>query len=152
MNKENAYPKGFLRIVKEEEQLSLKRTLTGIFRSQEGTSDRAKVPELKTRYYQLSKEKLWDEVSSTLKKIPGYKVLHEVPNVGEITLEKRTAFGRTMDITVSIVGTGPVRSAVDIYSATRGSLGDLGANYRTILHLFSVLDKKLSAYKVSSST
>lgn len=135
--------------VKEEEQLSLKRTLTGIFRSQEGTSDRAKVPELKTRYYQLSKEKIWEEVSSTLKKIPGYKVLHEVPSVGEITMEKRTGFGRTMDITVSIVSTGPVRSAVDIYSATRGSLGDLGANYRTIQHLFSMLDKKLSAHKVS---
>lgn len=130
--------------------MSFKRTLTGIFRSQEGTSDRAKVPELKTRYYQLSKDKIWEEVSSTLKKVPGYKVLHEVPSVGEITLEKRSGLGRTMDITVSIVSTGPMRSAVDIYSATRGSFGDLGANYRNILHLFSMLDKKLSAYKVKS--
>ena len=137
--------------MKEEEQLSFKRTLIGIFRSQEGTSDRAKMPELRTRYYQLSKEKCWEEVSSTLKKIPGYKVLHEVPSVGEITLEKRTSLGRVMDITVSIVGTGPVRSAIDIYSATRGSMGDLGANYRNILQLFSVLDKKLAAYKVSSN-
>lgn len=130
--------------------MSLKRTLVGIFRSQEGTSDRAKVPELKTRYYQLSKDRIWEEVSSTLKKIPGYKVLHEVPNVGEITLEKRSGFGRTMDITVSIVSTGPMRSAVDIYSATRGTFGDLGANYRNIMNIFAVLDKKLSAYKVSS--
>ncbi|WP_410769672.1 DUF1499 domain-containing protein [Fontibacillus sp. BL9] len=130
--------------------MSLKRTLAGIFRSQEGTSDRAKMPELKTRYYQLSKDKIWEEVSSTLKKVPGYKVLHEVPSVGEITLEKRSGFGRTMDITVSIVSTGPMRSAVDIYSATRGSFGDLGANYRNILHLFGMLDKKLSSYKVSS--
>ncbi|MOA15092.1 hypothetical protein D3C78_1352330 [compost metagenome] len=130
--------------------MSLKRTLTGIFRSQEGTSDRAKVPELKTRYYQMSKEKIWEEVSSTLKKIPGYKVTHEVPSVGEITLEKRTAFGRTMDITVSIVSTGPVRSAIDIYSATRGSMGDLGANYRNIMNLFGMLDKKLSSHKISS--
>ncbi|WP_435921695.1 DUF1499 domain-containing protein [Paenibacillus sp. DYY-L-2] len=130
--------------------MSLKRTLTGIFRSQEGTSDRAKVPELKTRYYQLSKDRIWEEVSSTLKKIPGYKVLHEVPSVGEITLEKRSGFGRTMDITVSIVSTGPMRSAVDIYSATRGSFGDLGANYRNIMNIFAVLDKKLAAYKVSS--
>ncbi|WP_055108700.1 DUF1499 domain-containing protein [Paenibacillus ihumii] len=129
--------------------MSLKRTLIGIFRSQEGTSDRAKVPEMKTRYYQLSKDKIWEEVSSTLKKIPGYKVLHEVQSVGEITLEKKTALGRTMDITVSIVSTGPLRSAVDIYSATRGSLGDLGSNYRNILNLFAALDKKLGAYKVT---
>ncbi|WP_110933368.1 DUF1499 domain-containing protein [Paenibacillus bouchesdurhonensis] len=130
--------------------MSIKRTLIGIFRSQEGTSDRAKMPEMKTRYYQLSKDKIWEEVSSTLKKIPGYKVLHEVQSVGEITLEKKTALGRTMDITVSIVSTGPLRSAVDIYSATRGSLGDLGSNYRNILNLYAALDKKLGAYKVTS--
>lgn len=129
--------------------MSFKRTLTGIFRSQEGTSDRAKMPELKTRYYQLSKDKVWEDVSSTLKKIPGYKVLHEVPSVGEITLEKRSGFGRTMDITVSVISTGPVRTAVDIYSATRGSMGDLGANYRNIMQLLAILDKKFSAYKVS---
>lgn len=130
--------------------MSLKRTLVGIFRSYDGTSDRAKTPELKTRYYQLSRDKAWEEISSTLKKIPGYKVLHEVPAVGEITLEKRTKFGRVMDITVSLVSTGPVRTAVDVYSATRGSMGDLGANYRNILQLFAILDKKLSAYKVTS--
>ncbi|AWB44156.1 hypothetical protein DCC85_07935 [Paenibacillus sp. CAA11] len=129
--------------------MSLKRVFVGIFRSFEGTSDRAKSPELKTRYYQLSREKLWDEVTSTLKKIPGYKLLHEVPSVGEILLEKRTAFGRTMDITVSLVSTGPTRSAIDIYSATRGSFGDLGSNYRTILNLFAILDKKLANYKTN---
>lgn len=106
--------------------MSLKRVLVGIFRSQEGTSDRAKDPKMKTRYYNLSKDKAWEEISSTLKKIPGYKVLHEVPSVGEITLEKRTSFGRTVDITVSVLSVGPVRSAVDMYSASRGSLGDLG--------------------------
>lgn len=129
--------------------MSFKKILTGLFRSQEGTSDRAKVPELKTRYYQLSRAKVWEDVTSTLKKIPGYKVTHEVENVGEIILEKRTKLGRTMDITVSIISTGPTRTAIDIYSATRGSFGDLGANYRNIMNLFKVLDKKFSSYKVS---
>lgn len=130
--------------------MSLKRTLAGIFRSQDGTSDRAKLPELRTRYYQLSKDKLWEEVSSTLKKIPGFKVLHEVPSVGEITLEKRSAFGRIMDITVAVVSTGPNRCAIDIYSATRGSLGDMGANYRNILQIYAALEKKLASYRVRS--
>ncbi|MGZ9582954.1 DUF1499 domain-containing protein [Paenibacillus marinisediminis] len=130
--------------------MSLKRTLAGIVRSFETSSDRAKDPKLKTHYYQLSKDKAWDEVTSTLKKIKGYKILHEVQSVGEITLEKRTFFGRTMDITVSIVSVGPVRSAVDVYSASRGGLGDLGANYRVILEIFSILDKKLSAFVTSS--
>lgn len=131
--------------------MSLKRTLVGIIRSQEGTGDRAKDPQMKTRYYNLSRERAWEEVSSTLKKIPGYKVLHEVPSVGEIILEKKTGFGRTMDITVSIVSVSPVRSAIDIYSASRGSLGDLGANYRNILNLFGSLDKKLAQYKTTST-
>ena len=60
--------------------------------------------------------------------------------MGEITLEKRTSFGRTLDITVSVLGISPVRGAVDMYSASRGS-GDLGANYRVILNLYAVLDK-----------
>lgn len=127
--------------------MSLKRTLVGLFRSHDGTSDRAKDPALKTRYYNLSRDKAWDEVSSTLKKVPGFKVLHEVQSVGEITLEKRTAFGRTLDITVSVLSTSPVRCGVDMYSASRGSLGDLGANYRVILRLFGSLDKKLGKYK-----
>lgn len=128
----------------------LKRTLIGLIRSFEQTGDRAKDPLLKSHYYRLSKEKAWEEIVSTLKKMQGYKVLHEVESVGEIVMEKRTAFGRTMDITVSVIATGPVTSAVDIYSASRGSFGDLGSNYRVILDIYRTLDKKLAAYKTES--
>lgn len=127
----------------------MKRTLIGLLRSQESTGDRAKDPLLKSHYYKLSKDKAWDEVLSTLKKIQGYKVVHEVPTVGEIVLEKRTVTGRTMDITVSVIGVNVWTSAVDIYSASRGSLGDLGSNYRVILALYRILDKKLATYKTT---
>ncbi|MCM3747142.1 DUF1499 domain-containing protein [Paenibacillus pasadenensis] len=128
----------------------LKRTLIGLLRSFEQSGDRAKDPLLKSHYYKLSRDKAFEEVLSTLKKMQGYKVLHDVPSVGEIVLEKRTVTGRTMDITVSVIGTGPVTSAVDIYSASRGSLGDLGANYRVIQDIFRTLDKKLASYKTTS--
>ena len=85
-----------------------------------------------------------------MKKVKGFKILHEVPSVGEITLEKRTAMGRTMDITVSLVSVGPVKTAVDVYSASRGGMGDLGANYRVILEIFQILDKKFSAQKTTA--
>jgi uncharacterized protein (DUF1499 family) len=130
--------------------LSLKRVLVGIVRSFESSGDRAKDPKLKTHYYQMSREKAWGEVTSTLKKIQGYKVLHEVSSVGEITLEKRTMTGRTMDITVSVINVGPNKTAIDIYSASRGGLGDFGANYRVILDLYAILDKKLASYKMNS--
>ncbi|UVI31942.1 DUF1499 domain-containing protein [Paenibacillus spongiae] len=127
----------------------MKRTLIGLLRSHESTGDKAKDPLLKSHYYKLSKDRAWEEVVSTLKKIQGYKVLHEVESVGEIVLEKRTMTGRTMDITVSVISVTPVTAAVDIYSASRGSFGDLGSNYRVIIDLYRTLDKKLAAYKTS---
>lgn len=126
----------------------LKRTLIGLIRSHEQTGERAKDPALKTKYYRLSKEKAWEEVVSVLKKMNGYKVLHEVPNVGEIVAERKTVTGRVQDITLTVFDLGPSKTAVDIYSASRGSLGDFGANYRTILEIYGQLDRKLASYKV----
>lgn len=127
----------------------LKRTLIGLIRSHEQTGERAKDPALKTRTYRLQKEKAWEEVVSVLKKMNGYKVLHEVPNVGEIVVEKKSLTGRVQDITLTIFDLGQGTTAIDIYSASRGSLGDFGANYRTILEIFQQLDRKLSSYKIS---
>lgn len=127
----------------------LKRILIGLVRSIESTGEKAKDPVLKTRYFRLSKDKLWDEVVSIIKKMKGYKIIHEVPTVGEIVLEKRTALGRSQDITLTLFSITPVKSAVDVYSASRGSLGDLGSNYRNILEIYASLDQKLKTYKDS---
>jgi uncharacterized protein (DUF1499 family) len=123
--------------------------LIGLIRSQEGTSDKAKDPALKTRYFRMTQDKLWEEVVSLLKKLPKYTVLHEVKNVGEIVMSKRTMLGRTQDITVTVFAISPVQSAIEIYSASRGSLGDLGSNYRTIMELYNLLDTKLGAFRVA---
>lgn len=125
----------------------LKRTLIGLMKSFETTGEHAKDPALKTKYFRLSKDEAWVEILTVLKKMKGYKILHEVKSVGEIILEKRTATGRTQDITITILSVNPLRSTVDIYSASRGSLGDLGSNYRTILQIYRVLDSKLAVYK-----
>ncbi len=126
----------------------LKRTLIGIIRSHEQTGEKANDPELKTRYYKISKDKAWDDVVYTLQNTTGYKVLHEVKSVGEIVAEKKTATGRTQDITITLFSINPVKTAIDIYSASRGSFGDLGSNYRTILEIYKLVDSKLAAYKL----
>lgn len=126
----------------------LKRTLVGIFRSHDTTGEKAKDPALKTRNYKMPRDKVWDEVTSVLRN-SGYKVLHEVKSVGEIVCEKRTISGRKLDITLTLFATNPMTTAVDIYSASRGSLGDLGANYRAILQIYSLIDRKLAAYKIT---
>lgn len=125
----------------------LKRILIGLFRSFETTGDRAKDPALKTKFYKLSKDRTWEEVVTVLKKMNGYKILHEVPNVGEIVVEKKTVTGRKQDITLTIISITPAKTAVDIYSASRGSLGDLGANYRTILEIYRTLERKLADHR-----
>jgi hypothetical protein len=126
----------------------LKRTLIGLIRSHETTGEKAKDPALKTRYYKLSMDQVWDEVTNMFKKMNGYKLLHEVRNVGEIVVERKTVTGRTQDITLTLFGINPLKTAIDIYSASRGSLGDLGSNYRTILEIYKQLDKRLAAYKM----
>jgi uncharacterized protein (DUF1499 family) len=126
----------------------LKRTLIGLIRSLENTGERAKDPKLKTRYYKLGRDQVWEEVVDVLSKMPGYKVLHQVKNVGEIVCEKRTITGRTQDITLTLFAMNPVKTAIDIYSASRGSLGDLGSNYRTIQDIFKQIDRRLAAHKI----
>ncbi|MEC0213490.1 DUF1499 domain-containing protein [Paenibacillus ehimensis] len=127
----------------------LKRTLIGLIRSHETTGEKAKDPALKTRYYKISKDQAWDEVVNMFKKLSGYKLLHEVKNVGEIVVERRTITGRTQDITLTMFGINSLKTAIDIYSASRGSLGDLGSNYRTILDIYRHIDKRLAAYKIN---
>lgn len=128
----------------------LKRTLIGLVRSHEQTGEKARDPLLKTRYYKISKDKAWEHVIYALRNTSGYKVLHEVPNVGEIVVEKKTATGRRLDITISLFAINPLKSAIDIYSASRGSLGDLGANYRTILEIYRIIDAAMDGYRIES--
>jgi len=125
----------------------LKRTLVGVIRSQETTGEKPKYPGLHSRHFKLPKDKLFEEVLAIVKKYPGLKLLHDVKNVGEIVAEKRTATGRIQDVTFTVVEINPVKSAVDIYSASRGSLGDLGSNYRLIMNLLREIDRKLKDYK-----
>jgi hypothetical protein len=128
------------------ERRLLKRVLIGLLRSHETTGEKARYPELKTKYYKLGREKVWEELISILKK-SRYKVLHEVRQVGEIVVEKKGII-RTLDITITLFSINPMQTAVDIYSASRGSFGDLGSNYFTILDIYKKLDNKLSSYKM----
>lgn len=126
----------------------LKRTFIGLFRSHEATGDKATDRNLRTRYYKRSRDKIWDEVVGLIKKKPGYKVLHEVKSVGEIVIEKRTSLGRRQDVTLTLFSINPITTAIDIYSASRGSMGDLGSNYRTILDLYSMIDRQFKDIKM----
>ncbi|MEB3100239.1 DUF1499 domain-containing protein [Ferviditalea candida] len=123
------------------------RTLVGLVRSFEQTSENAADPLLRTKYYRLSRDRMWADVVELLKQMKGYERLHEAKSLGEIVVEKKTPFGRKQDITLTLYAVSPLKTAVDIYSASRGSLGDFGSNYRTISEIYSGLDRKFAGYK-----
>ncbi|NDI36414.1 DUF1499 domain-containing protein [Chengkuizengella sediminis] len=124
----------------------LKRNLIGLFRSFEQTGDKAKYPGLETRTFKVPKDKLWDELIYVLKQHK-IKIVHEVKSVGELIIEKRTISGRVQDVTITLYDINPIKTAIDIYSASRGNFGDLGSNYRTILDLLKLIDQKFAQFK-----
>lgn len=126
-----------------------KRTLVGIFKSFEHTGENVKDPALKTKYYKLPREKVWAEVIAMLRQLNGYKLVHEMKNVGEIVAERKTPMGRKQDITFTLFAINPVRTAIDVYSASRGGMGDFGGNYRTILNLYKELDRRLNEHRLT---
>ncbi|WP_128894758.1 DUF1499 domain-containing protein [Longirhabdus pacifica] len=119
----------------------IRRVLSGLIRSVEKTGEDAKDPVLKTRYYSVFGEKAWNETLAAVKQMKDIKVTYEVKNSGEIICEKKSATGRVQDITITLFNVKASKTAIDIHSASRGSLGDLGANYRTIVAIYKVLDK-----------
>ncbi|GAB7387030.1 hypothetical protein BSNK01_08660 [Bacillaceae bacterium] len=75
-------------------------------------------------------------------KLPRWKVVHVDRERGEIMAEKRHALS-VSDIVITVYRISPVRSAIDVVCAKRGSLGDLGSSYRTILEFFHALQTEI---------
>lgn len=114
-----------------------------LFKSQSSSCENHVDVTLRTRTYRLSNKDTWVHVLNLLEKMPGIVVEHEERSMGEITIVTRTKLGRTMDVTITIMSDTPTRTAIDIYSASRGSRGDLGANERVIRLLFAEFDRRL---------
>ncbi|CCQ97810.1 conserved hypothetical protein [[Clostridium] ultunense Esp] len=119
--------------------MSMMRSLVGLWKNREETSEKEKDPALKTRYYKERKDKLIDLILDLIpKKLPRWKVIHTDRERGEILVEKQGLL-RKSDIVITVFRINPIRSAIDVMSAKRGSFGDLGDTYRDILLFFRVL-------------
>ena len=118
-----------------------------MFNSSATSSEKARDPLLRSRLYKHNRSEVMDTVVATLNKLPGFQVLHVEEEVGEILLLTRSVLGRPMDVTVTVFSDNPIRTYVDVYSASRWSFGDFGANRRVILKIFAELDRKLNQVK-----
>lgn len=123
------------------EFMSFMRIVTGLWRNSTETSDRAKDPKLKTRYYKIGKRNLSETITSIVNnKLPGWKINHFDYERGEMLIEKRGM--RRNQIVITIIQVEPLRCSVDLVSAYEG-LGDLGATYFAVQKFYELLNKEV---------
>ncbi len=114
------------------------RTIVGIWKSSEETSEQPKVPELKTRYYRKSREAMIEHVTRSInQKFTGWKIKKVDTERGELIIEK--VQGTPFLMVVSIFKIDPVNCAIDVHCSKQGTLGDFGQSYRYIQHFFNTL-------------
>ncbi|WP_227935597.1 hypothetical protein [Alkalihalobacillus deserti] len=120
------------------------RAITGIWKKHEETSEQPNLPGLKTRYYKKSREVMIENVTKIVKgnKYPNWQVTHVDNERGEISLKKQGVGSSIMVVTVFKIN--PIKSAVDVYCANQGALGDFGSSYRSILAFLKALDAEVA--------
>ncbi|MEK3890126.1 hypothetical protein [Bacillus sp. FSL K6-3431] len=125
--------------------MSVVRILTGLWKNSTETGDKAKDPNLKTRYYKISKRKLLDRITFVVNnKLKGWSITHVDQDRGEMLIEKKGTV-RQNQIVISVYQVEPLTSAVDIVSAYKEGFGDLGLSYFTVIKFFEILNKEVPA-------
>lgn len=118
------------------------RTIIGLWKNYEETSENPKYPELKTRYYKKSQKEMMDAVLKTANnKLRDYSIIHVDSERGEILLEKKGLRNSLINITIFRIS--PLESAIDVRCSKEGSFGDLGTSYNMILTFFSKLHSEV---------
>ena len=124
--------------------MSTLRTITGLWKNHEETSEQPKLPGLKTRYYKKSREVMIENVKKIVNsnKFPNWQVSQVDEERGEISLKKQGVGSSIMVVTVFKIN--PIKSAIDVYCAKQGSFGDFGSSYRFILAFWNALDSEVT--------
>ncbi|HEY4553822.1 MAG TPA: hypothetical protein VIG80_11545 [Bacillaceae bacterium] len=127
--------------------MSIGRIFWGLWRNYAETSEKSADPKLRTHYYKVGKTKMIEQIKHVLeRKLPGWNITHIDNERGEMLVEKKGML-RINQIVISVIQVEPFRSAVDVVSAYKGSLGDLGMSYFTIVKFFEALNKEIPPVK-----
>ncbi|MED1662291.1 hypothetical protein [Brevibacillus laterosporus] len=125
--------------------MSFLRIITGLWENQEETYEQAWDPMLATRYFEMDQSELVPIVLWTLEHyLPKWKIIHLDLERGEIMVETIEWFHQ-YDVVISVYPLFTGKSTVDIVSAKRSCMGDLGACYRHVSHFFGALQAALSS-------
>lgn len=120
--------------------------LTALTRNIAETSPTAEDPHLRTRFYPLSHETVWNSVQQVAALQPGWTVTKRDPVEGTLEAEARTRLLKFVDdVTIRVRPASGERVSVDLLSRSRVGKGDFGANARRIRRFLEALDGTLAA-------
>ncbi|MFC0470619.1 hypothetical protein ACFFHM_08935 [Halalkalibacter kiskunsagensis] len=124
--------------------MSLLRTIVGVWKSHEETSEKPKLPGLNTRYYKKNRETMIETINKVVNsnKFGNWKVTKIDTERGEVVIEKKGVSSYIMVVTVFKIT--PIKSAVDVYCSKQGSFGDLGNSYKHILEFYKALHTEVT--------
>ncbi len=121
----------------------MKRFIEGLYKNVAETSDKHSHAELRSKYYKGTKKQVMEAITEALK-LSVWDVVHIDQERGEVVvLRKSPILKRKSDIVITLHSTSPVKWGVDVRSASRSGLGDLGVNRHYIVHFYHLLSKKL---------
>ncbi|MDQ0299340.1 hypothetical protein J2S78_001760 [Salibacterium salarium] len=121
--------------------------ISRVMKPREETSDHAKHPDLKTRYYGASftrvfrKAKQLENESGNINKL-----IKADEERGEVFVEATNGKDR-FDVIMTIVQVGPNETAIDIVSSIRNKAGDWGKNFPIIVYVLKEFDQSFPNIK-----
>lgn len=108
------------------------------------TSENAADPRLRGRTYLVPFATVWDEIIAMIETNPRWKLIRADEGAGLIRAEATTRVFRFVgDVRFKLKLDRNALTRVDMWSASRGGKGDLGANTRRIAHFCRQLDRRL---------
>jgi uncharacterized protein (DUF1499 family) len=122
----------------------LRRAWRGLTRNVAETGADADDPRLVGRTYAIPFERVWQAALAIARKKRLWRITEEDDQEGLIRLEATTPIFRFVDdVTIHVTLDENAQTRVDMRSASRRGVGDLGKNPRRVGRFFRALDRAL---------
>jgi hypothetical protein len=122
-----------------------RRLVAGLTQTQARTTPSSEDARLRGRTYAVPFERVWQAAMKLAGGgLRGWKMTHADDHDGVIHAESRPlVFGSRSDVVITITLDADAQTRVDMTSAFRKGIGDLGSNSRRIGRFFRALDRAL---------
>lgn len=119
---------------------------TALTRHHSQTDAESDDPRLRGRTYHIPFARVWDTAVGLAKEMPRWTVVQTDEDRGIIQAEARSRIFKFVDdVTIRIRLDDNALTRVDLLSASRKGMGDLGVNARRIARFLRRLDQRLAA-------